>query len=270
MARIVFTRLGRSELVDSITSHLQRTYTFVPSSNFEQNEHPKLVLVDALDVSVSYLQSFLSTHETNNVYYLVISSDVVYSDLGADLEPRPQSKMGEDWPSIVPSPLDPSIHKMLKALQVESLLLQNTTCSVLRPFGIYDSSFKEGLIADIVAQVKTGEVELDGDGSVTRTFLPLEDLLFVVSRVAKRLLADKPGIYNVGSPEAISYKHLIETIWSFVYGPGSNPTVKYKRSNTYIDLWKIPDITRISAVLQWSPKTSLRKGLWNLLQENRQ
>lgn len=264
--RTAFTTLGRSELSDRITFHLQKQYRFIKQQEIVHDEAPKLVIVDAFSIPVEFLQNFVYHHKDNNVYYFVVSDDLVYKDLDANLEPRPVSSMSEDWPTVIPSALDPGTLDILKVLFVESLLLQTgKPCTIVRPFGIYGSDLPNCLVLSILRQVKKGSVVIPGAGDTIRTFLPLADFLFAVEKLVQRLLKGQEGIYNVGSTECITNKHLVETIWGFVYGSGSNPDVKYDKPAKYLDHWKIPDITRVSAVLRWAPKTSLRKGLWELI-----
>lgn len=268
--RTAFTTLGRSELSDRITFHLQKQYRFIKHQEIVHDEAPKLVIVDAFSIPVEFLQNFVQHHKDNNVYYFVVSDDLVYKDLDANLEPRPVSSMSEDWPTVIPSALDPGTLDILKVLFVESLLLQtNKPCTIVRPFGIYGADLPNCVVMSVLRNVQAGTVTLLGAGDIVRTFLPLSDFLFVVEKLAQRLLKGQEGIYNVGSTECITTKHLVETLWGFVHGPNVPVNVFYEKPDKYLDQWKIPDTTRVSAVLRWSPKNSLRKGLWELVESSK-
>jgi UDP-glucuronate decarboxylase len=109
----------------------------------------------------------------------------------------------------------------------------------------------------IVQALKSEPITLYGDGSQTRAFCYVDDLIegFV------RLMAagdDITGPVNLGNPVEISVADLAEIIIALT---GSRSTLVCRPLPVDDPVQRCPDISQARAVLGWEPRTELRDGL---------
>ncbi len=99
------------------------------------------------------------------------------------------------------------------------------------------------------------EVTVFGDGSQTRSFCYVDDL---IDGIFKLLMSNENEPVNIGNPEEISLLQFAEEVIKIC---GSNSKIKFL--DLPIDDPKVrqPDITRAQQILNWEPKISREKGL---------
>lgn len=257
MRRDQFTTFGNSPLLLALTYKLQSKFSLVAPHSIFTDKTKKLVLIDAETADLETLKLFLSQNQSNNLFYCVLSSDKVYTDLDSELTTKPLGRMSEDWPTVIPSVLDPISQDIIKFLYIENLILSTgKPTTVIRPFGIVHKDFYPKDLLNII-----NKNVVYGRGDCIRTYLLYEEFETATLGLIERLLQGRPGIYNIGNDDFVTYKHLVENIENF---QGSSKEILYLDSHKYIDHWKIPDITRISATLHWRPQNSIRKTLWRI------
>ena len=106
-----------------------------------------------------------------------------------------------------------------------------------------------------IFQASTSEVY--GDGSQTRSFCYVDDLVRGINLYMKRD-ADGPGPLNLGNPAEVSIRELAETI---VRMAGSRSRIEYRPLPADDPMRRRPDITLARERLGWEPMTDLTKGL---------
>jgi len=101
----------------------------------------------------------------------------------------------------------------------------------------------------------TGEIEIWGDGSQTRSFMHVADCVRGTMMIAE---GDAPEPVNLGSSELVSIDHLVDVIEEIAgtklvrrYDPQAPAGVRGRNS----------DNTRIRSLFGWEPSTRLRDGL---------
>ncbi len=114
------------------------------------------------------------------------------------------------------------------------------------------------VVPNFIAQSLRGEpLTVYGDGSQTRSFQFVEDL---INGVAKLLDSDFSDPVNIGNPREMSIKEFAETVNKVTGNPGGviyKPELRIKDDPQR----RQPDITRAKTILGWEPQIDLEEGL---------
>jgi UDP-glucuronate decarboxylase len=114
------------------------------------------------------------------------------------------------------------------------------------------------VVSNFVVQALRGEhITLYGDGSQTRAFCYVDDLVDGLIR----LMASGPeitGPMNVGSPHEISVRELAERVVSMV---NSKSKIVHRPLPQDDPIQRCPDISYARRTLGWEPKVPLEEGL---------
>jgi UDP-glucuronate decarboxylase len=114
------------------------------------------------------------------------------------------------------------------------------------------------VVSNFIVQALKGEdITVYGDGSQTRSFCYVNDLIEGLIK-----LMDSPdaftGPVNLGMPAEYSILELAETVLKLT---NSKSKIIFKPLPEDDPLQRNPDITLAREVLKWEPKTTLEKGL---------
>ena len=268
MTHITFGILGVHPLLQHIRDHLivERKLQLVPVQ-----DGPDFVVVGAEKTGVNLLVDLpgllcelqgVPTHTP----LLVLSSGHVYSDRDANLQVSEEHLMAEERPVILPSPMDTRTQDTLLTTAVETAALQYFKhVLVLRVFEVYGSTIP-GTIQDMIASARQQKaLRVATPGYQIRTYLHVDDFLLALDSLLPKFLRGARGIYNIGSTEEITLKRLADSVWQLTNHKIRDTPTELVYPNRLVLWWKIPDITRISALLKWRPKITLRRGLWLLI-----
>lgn len=110
----------------------------------------------------------------------------------------------------------------------------------------------------ILAALKGEQFKIDGDGSQTRSFCYVDDLIEGIIKVMFTK-GTKGEIYNLGNPGEFTIKELAELVNKIA---GTN--LKMEFSGTFREndpMKRRPDITKVKEATKWEPKVSLEEGL---------
>lgn len=112
---------------------------------------------------------------------------------------------------------------------------------------------------------KQQAIDLHGDGSQTRTFTYIADTVDALVLCIENASSDNE-IFNTGGKSGeISIKDLAILIWKLVNGEDSEPKLNYIPYSTfgnYEDVMRrVPDISKICSLLNFSPQWDLKSGL---------
>jgi nucleoside-diphosphate-sugar epimerase len=107
----------------------------------------------------------------------------------------------------------------------------------------------------IVQALKGQSLTVYGDGTQTRSFCYVEDLIEGIYRVFERG-DDQP--YNVGNPAEFTVLQLAELVLRLTRSPSA---MVYQPLPTDDPRQRRPDIARIATSLGWRPQVSLEEGL---------
>jgi len=114
------------------------------------------------------------------------------------------------------------------------------------------------VVSNIIVQALRGkEITIYGDGSQTRSFCYVDDLIdgLVLMMASPATLA---GPVNIGNRSEWSIRELAETIISMI---GSSSELIFKPLPEDDPKQRQPDITLANKVLGWQPKVNLENGL---------
>jgi len=109
----------------------------------------------------------------------------------------------------------------------------------------------------IVQALKNEPITLYGDGSQTRAFCYVDDLIEGFIRMMNAP-DDITGPMNLGNPVETSVAELAKLIIELV---GSRSPITYMPLPVDDPVQRCPDISQASALLDWKPRTQLRVGL---------
>ena len=184
-------------------------------------------------------------------------------------------------PSVVPTPehasLDPITAYGISKLAIEKYLalyhhLYGIDFRILRvanPYGPYQTSIRnQGVIAAFLHRaLENKPIELWGDGSVTRDYIYVDDVIDALEAAAVH--TGEQRIFNIGSGEGRSLLEIIDVI--------------QKQLNMQLDIRhfegrkadvprSILEISRAEKDLHWTPKTPFLEGIaktveWTLFQK---
>jgi UDP-glucuronate decarboxylase len=113
------------------------------------------------------------------------------------------------------------------------------------------------VVSNFILQALQGkEITVYGDGSQTRSFCYVDDLIDGMIRMMNT--TDLTGPINLGNPVEFSVSELAEKVIALI---GSRSKIAYKALPQDDPTQRKPDITLASQKLFWFPKTGLEEGL---------
>ncbi len=133
---------------------------------------------------------------------------------------------------------------------------------IIRIFNTYGPKMQKDdgrVVSNFIMQsLSDAPIKIDGDGSQTRSFCYVEDL---VEGVAKAMFTQgtKGEIFNLGNPDEFTIKDLAEKIIKLT---DSKSEIEYSGTFREDDpMRRQPDITKAKEILDWEPKTNIETGL---------
>jgi dTDP-glucose 4,6-dehydratase len=108
----------------------------------------------------------------------------------------------------------------------------------------------------ILAALRGQNIEVFGDGTQTRSFCFVSDL---IRGMHAAMEADFHEPINLGNPEESSIIQIARDVIELC--PGTRSTIIFGPSQAYDPRVRKPDITRARQILGWAPKVSTREGL---------
>jgi len=139
---------------------------------------------------------------------------------------------------------------------------------VIRIFNTYGPrmAFNDGrVVSNFILQALKGEdLVIDGDGSQTRSFCYVDDL---VEGIIKMMNSDKKitGPINLGNPGEFTIKELAELVIKLT---DSKSEIKYTGKFREDDpMQRCPDIAKAKEILDWQPTIRLEDGLKKTIED---
>ena len=153
-----------------------------------------------------------------------------------------------------------------ETLFFDYLRQHRTRIKVARIFNTYGPRMhpNDGRVVSnfIVQALRHEDITIYGDGSQTRAFCYVDDLVEGLVR-----LMDTEdhvnGPINIGNPHEVSVRHLDETVIRLT---GSRSKLVYHRLPADDPTQRCPDIGQAQAILGWHPKVPLMAGLEKTVQ----
>ena len=138
-----------------------------------------------------------------------------------------------------------------------------TKIKIIRIFNTYGPNMLENdgrVVSNFIMQALTGrDITIYGDGTQTRSFQYVDDLIEAMIRVMYNTPDDFTGPVNLGNPEEYTIKEIAEKVIEMT---GSNSKIVYLPLPNDDPTSRKPDITLANSMLNgWYPQVKLAEGL---------
>jgi dTDP-glucose 4,6-dehydratase len=219
--------------------------------------------IDYLELPIPTLKvGALGTHKAlglakaKNARFVLASTSEVYGD---PLEhPQKETYWGNVNP-IGPRGVYDEAKRFAEAMTVAYHRYHGVDTKIVRIFNTYGPRMRVNdgrAVPTFIPQALRGEdISIFGDGSQTRSFTYISDLVDGVIRLMTSAVNDP---VNVGNPHEMTIEEIARTI---IRMTGAKSRLVYKPLPTDDPKVRQPDITRARTLLGWEPKVQLEEGL---------
>ncbi|KUK14701.1 MAG: dTDP-glucose 4,6-dehydratase [bacterium] len=190
--------------------------------------------------------------------YLLASTSEVYGD--PEVHPQPEDYWGKVNP-IGPRSVYDEAKRFAEAMAMAYYREHGIDVRIARIFNTYGPRMRldDGrVIPNFICQALRGEpLTVYGDGSQTRSFCYIDDLIEGIYRLAtyEGLMGE---VFNLGNPDEYTVKELAQLIINLT---GSNSGIVYRPLPQDDPKRRRPDITKAMETLGWKPVIPLKEGL---------
>lgn len=189
---------------------------------------------------------------------LQASTSEVYGD--PEIHPQPESYWGRVNPIGIRSCYDEG-KRCAETLFFDYRRQHSLDIKVVRIFNTYGprmNPYDGRVVSNFIVQALQGEdITIYGDGSQTRSFCYVDDLMDAMLGVME-LPSDFTGPINIGNPGEFTMVELAERVLKLT---GSRSRLVYKPLPQDDPRQRQPDISLAKSVLKWEPRVSLEDGL---------
>ena len=223
--------------------------------------------VDYLQFPIQTLKvGSLGTHNTlglaklKNARYLVASTSEVYGD--PEIHPQREDYWGNVNPVGVRGCYDES-KRFAEAMVMAYHRAHAVDTRIIRIFNTYGPRMRldDGrVLPNFMGQALRGEpLTIYGDGSQTRSFCYVDDLVEGIARLIMKTFHDP---VNLGNPDEVT---ILEFAHEILKLSGSKSAFDYRPLPQDDPKLRKPDITRARELLGWEPKINRHEGLQRTL-----
>ncbi len=214
--------------------------------------------IQTLQTSVAGAMNLLGMALRTKAKILQASTSEVYGD--PDVSPQPESYRGRVNP-IGPRACYDEGKRCAETLFFDYHRKHDVNIRVARIFNTYGPGqhpHDGRVISNFILQaLKNEDITIYGDGSQTRSFCYVDDLIDGLIRLMNNP-DDFIGPVNLGNPEEITIRQLAEIVVELT---GSKSKTVRKPLPADDPTQRRPDISLAAEKFQWSPTTPLREGL---------
>src|SRR6476469_4959981 len=241
-----------------VDEHVDFVYHF--ASPASPNDYLRLPL-HTLKVGSYGTHHALGLAKLHRARFLIASTSEVYGD--PEVHPQREEYWGNVNP-IGPRGVYDEAKRYAEALTMAYHRQQGVDTHIARIFNTYGPRMRQHdgrAIPTFLRQALEGKpLTVFGDGSQTRSFCFVEDLIEGLFRLA---MSDYHQPVNVGNPDEMTLIDLAEKI---VQLTGVASEIVFEGLPTDDPKVRQPDITRAREILGWEPKISLDEGLRRTLE----
>ena len=214
--------------------------------------------VQTTKTSVHGAINMLGLAKRTGAKILQASTSEVYGD--PEEHPQPEHYWGHVNP-IGPRSCYDEGKRCAETLFFDYYRQHNLPIKVARIFNTYGPRMHPDdgrVVSNFIVQALKGEsLTIYGDGSQTRSFCYVDDLVAGLIRLM-RTEDDCTGPVNLGNPDEFQIRQLAERVLALV---GSRSKIIYKELPQDDPRQRRPDITLAKAQLNWQPSIALEEGL---------
>jgi UDP-glucuronate decarboxylase len=247
--------LMRHDVTFPLYVEVDRIYNLAcPASPIHYQRDP----VQTTKTSVHGAINMLGLAKRTHARILQASTSEVYGD--PELHPQPESYWGNVNPIGVRSCYDEG-KRCAETLFFDYRRQHRLPIKVARIFNTYGPRMlaNDGrVVSNFIVQALEGrDITIYGDGSQTRSFCYVDDL---VDGLIRLMESDEQvtGPINLGNPGEFSIRELAEKVVALV---GSDSKLVYEPLPQDDPTQRQPDIGKARDILGWEPKVSLDEGL---------
>jgi dTDP-glucose 4,6-dehydratase len=219
--------------------------------------------VDYLEFPIQTLKvGSLGTHKAlglakaKRARFVLASTSEVYGD--PKVHPQPESYWGHVNP-VGPRGVYDEAKRFAEAMTMAYHRHHGVDTHIVRIFNTYGPRMRPAdgrVVSNFIVQALRGEpITIYGDGSQTRSFTYVSDL---VEGIYRLFLSDSADPMNIGNPGEFTIRELAELVLEMT---GSASTLEFRQLPADDPKVRQPDISFAKAVLDWQPRVSLREGL---------
>jgi dTDP-glucose 4,6-dehydratase len=223
-----------------------------PSSPIDYHRLP----VYTMKVGAMGTANILELAKNKGATMLIASTSEIYGD--PDINPQTEDYNGNVNP-VGPRSVYSEAKRFAEALAVAYHKKEGLDVKIARIFNTYGENmrFDDGRVIPsfIYACLKNDSMVVYGDGSQTRSFCYIDDMLEGLYRL---IISDIYQPVNIGNPEEITVLELAKRIKSII---NSNSEIVYKELPEEDPKLRKPDITKAKKYLGWQPAVALNDGL---------
>lgn len=193
-----------------------------------------------------------------NAKILQASTSEVYGD--PEVHPQPETYRGSVNPIGIRACYDEG-KRMAETLFFDYNRMHNTDIKVIRIFNTYGPNMNPNdgrVVSNFIVQALKGEdITIYGDGTQTRSFCYVDDLIDGIIRMMNS--RDKfTGPVNLGNPVEFTMMELANMVLELIK---TNSKIVFRPLPSDDPTMRKPDITLAMKELQWEPKIQLEQGL---------
>lgn len=236
-----------------------------PASPKDYTSYP----IHTLKVGALGTYHALGLAKAKGACFILASSSEVYGD--PLVNPQPESYSGNVNP-VGPRSMYDEAKRFAEALSVAYARTHELRIGIVRIFNTYGPRMRlddgRALPTFIVQALRHEPITVYGDGSQTRSFCYVDDLIEGVYRIVQLLeSADSklpgssnpgPAIFNIGSPDEVSILKIAQEVVTLT---ASRSQIVFSPLPPDDPRVRCPDISRASKILGWRPQVDRWDGL---------
>jgi dTDP-glucose 4,6-dehydratase len=212
--------------------------------------------IQTLKVGSLGVHNCLGLAKAKGARVLIASTSEVYGD--PTVHPQPEEYWGNVNP-VGPRGVYDEAKRFQEAITMAYHNFHDLETRIVRIFNTYGPRMRlnDGrVLPAFIGQALRGEdLTVFGDGSQTRSFCYVDDLIEGIVRLLK---SDYAYPVNIGNPSEITISQFAEEIIQLT---GTNQKVIYKDLPVDDPKQRQPDITKAKEILSWEPKVTRSEGL---------
>ena len=246
----------RHDICEPLTLEVDQIYNLAcPASPNHYQFNP----VHTTKTSVNGMINMLGLARRTKAVLLQASTSEIYGD--PEIHPQPESYWGR-VNTIGPRACYDEGKRCAETLCFDYHRQHGVKIRVVRIFNTYGPNMHPNdgrVVSNFIVQALRGQdITIYGDGSQTRSFQYVDDLLAGMTAMMNNT-ADFTGPVNIGNPDEFTIKQLAEKVLELI--PESKSKLIYKPLPQDDPRQRQPDIRLAKEKLGWAPKVKLNEGL---------
>jgi UDP-glucuronate decarboxylase len=253
--------LVRHDVTEPILLEVDQIYNLAcPASPVHYQFNP----VKTVKTNVMGTINMLGLAKRVRARILQASTSEVYGD--PEVHPQPESYWGNVNPIGIRSCYDEG-KRLAETLMMDYHRQNHVDTRIVRIFNTYGPRMLENdgrVISNFIVQAMRGkEMTIYGDGTQTRSFCYVDDLIEGMVRLMNVEEGSHPSIdvhdpVNIGNANEFTMRELADEV---ARTTGVNAQVRYCPLPADDPQQRRPDLTRAKGLLDWSPTVQLAEGL---------